>query len=387
MSAADSSPPSHRRRKRPAGKAEALDEAIGMIYEAASDVALWPKALTSIVSFVGNSGSHLAFIDDVTGLISPDVFVGMPPELMNKYNGERVKSCPRIQSARRNPLGAMCYDYQHIPENEIDRNEYYDWLQRQGDSIRYYLATQLDTYNGSEGWLSMAFRRSEGHAGPEHMRRLQAVLPHVNRAVRISQRLGNWELASSGTLAALNALDFCVYILGTGERLLQMNANGDRLLRAGKVIRMTGGRLQLTDPEADRAFGRYVAQARNPQHGASSDGGGLMVRCQVSGEAYRVTVSPLRMQIRELGFGTTSAIVFVECKTHAVAEPATLQERFRLTPAETRLAVGLAQGRSLREIATAHGVSTNTVRSQLQSLLQKTGAKRQAELVRMLLVP
>ncbi len=58
--------------------------------------------------------------------------------------------------------------------------------------------------------------------------------------------------------------------------------------------------------------------------------------------------------------------------------------RHGLTPAETKLLESLVQGSSLVEHAGAHGISVNTARVHMQRVLEKTGARRQANLVRML---
>ena len=58
--------------------------------------------------------------------------------------------------------------------------------------------------------------------------------------------------------------------------------------------------------------------------------------------------------------------------------------RFDLTPTETRVLAGLAQGLSTRDYAEKHGVSVNTVRVHVQRILDKTEAGSQADLLRML---
>jgi DNA-binding CsgD family transcriptional regulator len=61
------------------------------------------------------------------------------------------------------------------------------------------------------------------------------------------------------------------------------------------------------------------------------------------------------------------------------------KELFNFTPAETALAYHLANGRSLEEAAEALNIMRNTARAHLRSMFSKTGASRQAELVRVLL--
>ena len=53
-----------------------------------------------------------------------------------------------------------------------------------------------------------------------------------------------------------------------------------------------------------------------------------------------------------------------------------------LSPAETGLASRLVRGLSLRQAAAELGISDNTARSHLKHVFAKTGARRQADLVR-----
>jgi DNA-binding CsgD family transcriptional regulator len=57
-----------------------------------------------------------------------------------------------------------------------------------------------------------------------------------------------------------------------------------------------------------------------------------------------------------------------------------LNSRLRLTPAEARIALGVARGETLAAIAAANGISVQTVRTQLKAIFTKTGVHRQAEL-------
>lgn len=61
-----------------------------------------------------------------------------------------------------------------------------------------------------------------------------------------------------------------------------------------------------------------------------------------------------------------------------------LAELFGLTPAEGRLAMHLADGKRLKDIATIFGVSMSTLRTQLSSVLKKAGVERQTDLVRII---
>ncbi len=60
-----------------------------------------------------------------------------------------------------------------------------------------------------------------------------------------------------------------------------------------------------------------------------------------------------------------------------------LATTFSLTPAETRLVEHLLAGRNLKESAGALGVAMTTAKSHLENIFQKTGVRRQGELMRL----
>lgn len=62
-------------------------------------------------------------------------------------------------------------------------------------------------------------------------------------------------------------------------------------------------------------------------------------------------------------------------------DPRRLQSRFGLTPAEARVAAGLAAGASTAELAERFGVQVNTVHAHLKRALAKTQCARQTQLV------
>lgn len=60
-------------------------------------------------------------------------------------------------------------------------------------------------------------------------------------------------------------------------------------------------------------------------------------------------------------------------------------KRYRLTPAETRLAAHLLNGGTTGSYTADHGVSRHTVRNQLRSIYAKTNTNRQVSLLQLLL--
>jgi DNA-binding CsgD family transcriptional regulator len=82
--------------------------------------------------------------------------------------------------------------------------------------------------------------------------------------------------------------------------------------------------------------------------------------------------------------GPHTVVVLVDLDTAPRPTPEALQKIFGLTPAEAKIAIEIARGRSLEEIAQEASLSIATVRKQLASIFTKTNTHRQAGLVALL---
>ena len=94
------------------------------------------------------------------------------------------------------------------------------------------------------------------------------------------------------------------------------------------------------------------------------------------------------MTVRQMDFGArgVGALVLIADPTsHSVIEPDTVAATLGLTPSESRVATLLAEGRSVRDIASATGRRESSIRWHIKQIYRKLGISRQAELVRLVL--
>ncbi|MEA2934996.1 MAG: hypothetical protein QOD74_1642 [Variibacter sp.] len=89
-------------------------------------------------------------------------------------------------------------------------------------------------------------------------------------------------------------------------------------------------------------------------------------------------------QVRDVTSDGSSIVIILNLDAHPEPSPITLQNLFGLTLAETQLAIQIARGKTLSEVARNRRLSRTTVRSQLASIFAKTQTGRQAELVALL---
>ena len=127
---------------------------------------------------------------------------------------------------------------------------------------------------------------------------------------------------------------------------------------------------------------------RSPQEVALEDIGGLLLLPRAWPlRPLMVTVTPLAPRQRNgsiaPGMPQPSALLLIHDPDRAVAMPAEhLVRVYGLTLAEAKLAAALAGGSSLGAYADNARITIGTARWYLKQVLAKTGAHRQSELVR-----
>jgi DNA-binding CsgD family transcriptional regulator len=311
----------------------------------------------------------------------------MPDKMIEEYNGDVIKECPRWANARRHPHRTFLFDYQHIDERQIDSNEYYHWLQSKGDQIRYYLGGRLRLGNSLDGFQSLAFRKKEGHSQKKHLERFSQILPHVQHAIQIGQRLGTWHFAARSALEALDKLAQGVVIFDESGKYIAVNWCAERLLRPPYRIALTGNRLKAFDAAANQQLqvliGRCAATAAG---NGKFEGGTVKIPADLQAAPLNLHVYPLKLPLESFNGSRSAVAVFFKDPMQANAiDDAALKATFGLTAAERRLTMLLLQGTTMKEASKTLEVSPNTAQSQLKSIFSKVGVHRQAELIRVLL--
>ena len=102
-----------------------------------------------------------------------------------------------------------------------------------------------------------------------------------------------------------------------------------------------------------------------------------------------VVIVPLHIKTERFAEQGPIAAIFVtdpDMPLHSSNQQQQLRELYSLTAGEARFAAWLLQGKSVDEAAVAMGITVNTARAYLKRIYQKTGVRRQPELMRLLLL-
>lgn len=147
------------------------------------------------------------------------------------------------------------------------------------------------------------------------------------------------------------------------------------------VVRDRGDRLHFVDAGADSVFVRAIAQ--KSQHGAKSM---RSIPIPAAGERPPLILhmAPVAGAARDIFVATSCLLVATAVVPAEIPTAEVIQALLDLTPAEARIARGIANGSTVEQLAGESRISPATVLVQLRSIFDKTGVSRQVDLVRLL---
>lgn len=223
------------------------------------------------------------------------------------------------------------------------------------------------------------------HIDPECQDLYRRLLPHLRRACEMQRRLAQQSLGQCGALEALDGLAGGVMVLDGMGRVCYANKTAEKLLASRQGLRLDqAGSVRAMLQWQNVKLQRLVEQAAAGE--GDLDCRGCLRVSRALGQPLVLMVAPLLDAGTVWGEKKAGVLVFVHDPDHAPTLLAdTLRWHFELTPSQARLAAALAAGSSVAECAETHGISVATVRTHLKEIFAKTGARRQADLVRLLL--
>jgi len=168
--------------------------------------------------------------------------------------------------------------------------------------------------------------------------------------------------------------------LDNSGAIVDASARAREILDRERAFRVSNGRLRTRQSEDAEALESLLELVLG-NNAAGSKGGPVSVGRRP--DPRPLTVYAQRVDLDHAGVAAVVVVVDPWCPTQL--SPEQVAKSLRLTPAESRVAVALAEGLTTGEIADATGRAVHTVRWLVQRALEKTFCSRQAELVRLVL--
>jgi DNA-binding CsgD family transcriptional regulator len=371
-------------------RADTLQRLIEPLYAAPGTQSGWLTFLRELCLRMGGSGVH--FIS-VSGSARSDVSITTVEsrEALEDYQQHWTALDPWGQSARLHEASGptVLLGEEIISHAALKRTGYYFDFARRYDLVRAAIGL---VERGDDGVSVVSINRSERQPAfhGQDAALLSALIPHLRRGLQLHKRLLSADLRVTDLSGVVEAMPHAVMLVNALGRVTMINGAASRLVALRDGLTMDGGELRTADHAANEQLRTAIADACRTSAGEGIGSGGRLLLRRPSGRRSLVAVvSPLsraRTSVELRAAGSAGAMVIVTDPESGEAPSADLLRMlFHLTPSEAKLAQLLVRGVPLGEAAGQLGVAVETVRKKLQSIFEKTGTHRQAELVTLLL--
>ena len=343
-----------------------------------------------------------ALIDEACGITSNCLLVGEgPPDDLRVltvglyYRGQRHEDLEREYLEVYHPIDERIPRFRQLPDshlvhvkdlytaeelktsptyNEILlRSQYQNGLNVRLDGPdTSHISWGLGDPVASDGW------------GSSEIATIKRLLPHIRQFIRVRQALVRAEAHETTVTALLDNPRIGVLHLDRRGQIIAVNDRARSILRHGDGLSDRDGVLLGARKAADRLHLEGLVASALPVGGAIAVSGSMLLGRSSGLPPFVVHVKPVAVPQPDYGARHVAALVLiVEPGSQHRIDPDLVARTLELTPMESRVAAGLAEGRSVDEMAGAMGNTKHAVYWHLQRIYRKLSISRQAELVRL----
>ena len=351
------------------------DGLVDAVYDTVMRPERWPDVLDRLAADADCPTATLIATDGLamTGWIGN----AASTDAMDSYFRDgRAASDPTLARALAAGITGFVGDHDLFGGDEIDGLPLYRAFRRPS-GLGWQAVTVIGETADYPVLLTVHRPYERGPVRPEAIARLNRLHPDLARAAKLSAQLKREQAGVA--VAALARLGLPAAALAADGRTRAANAAFRELMPDLAMERPD--RLGFADAAVDRLFRNRIERGH-----ADGDAGGLTlpVPAAAGSDALVVHLAPLPAAVQDVFGAARWLVICARVSDTGRVDPMLLQALFGLTPAEVRVAHGLASGETLSGLAAHHGLGRETVRSQLKSVMLKTRTHRQADLVRLL---
>ena len=365
-------------------EATRLLDLVGDIYDAALEPPLWMGVLEKAASFVGGSGASIFSQDAVNRVGSSYCQFGVDRRYEALYFDKYIKYDPLSTVYLILSVGEVSSSSLLLPPAEFFETRFYkEWAAPQGWTDNIFAI--LEKSPTSVGVFVVFRHERDGLADESSRRLLRLIAPHLRRAALVGKVI-DLKASEAATFAdVLDGLSAGVFLVDAAGRIVHANSSGRDILAADDILRSVAGRLVARDPLVNKALHDAVRAAKDGDAAIGVQGVALPLIAH-DGERRIAHLLPLTSgQRRRTGAAAaaTAALFVRKAAIDAPSPPEAIARAYGLTPTELRVLLALVEAGSGPGIAEALGIGESTVKTHLGRLFQKTGAKHQADLVKL----
>lgn len=257
---------------------------------------------------------------------------------------------------------------------------------------QHYLLAQGARYNSAIGLrisdevstvLVLELPRDRGPLSIEERYWADRVAKHLQDALRAHERVRKMAAQALAGHQLLAAFPYPIWLIDADRFVMFSNPCAAVALEQDRWVVIHENRLKLRNPRNDRHLTECLAAMASAPHGNRQLVDARYHPSEPPTWLHLVAVRPMAVMG---AFGDRPFILATLLSPDQVRplDSHALGEVFGFTPMQARVAVALADGLTAREIAERFGCAEPTVRTHLRVVMEKLGARRLADAIRLL---
>lgn len=363
------------------------EKLLSLVYATQTDPSMWQDFCDEL-NFVSTVPvmmfGHNLTSNESLGLLGG----GLDPVELETYHAYFADQNPWMQMNAVMPTGMVGVSDQALERRDLFKTEFYnDWLRRQEDIVAGPFMMCHRTSNTFVGIAAACQQRNVEATLPKAHALLDALAPHLKRAISFSTLLKS---AQNPSFQFFQASKHAVILLTRQGKVALVNNAAETLLSRFSICSVTNSNAIVSGRDTVSGFIARLSSAM-----LANDPGALPDSLFLNEADQHRFVMHAHMfpDLSQHAFPATAwsepivaAIVIVG--GHSSQAPDNFQNiaaSFGATTAEQRLADALVRGQNLVDYADARMLSRHTVRNQMRALLHKSGCRNQTDFVRLII--
>jgi DNA-binding CsgD family transcriptional regulator/PAS domain-containing protein len=362
-----------------------LSGLLDLLYAGVGESDGWHRFLEELTEVAHASMAVLLFFDQTQARYAVNASAGISPEANGEYASYYGKQDVWYLGTHGKLFSGRVFDGREgCPTEKLIKTEFYnDFLVR--FDCAHECGAAIEFQPRSNSILSLLRGRSAGPFSEEHLRLLGSVLPHVQRGLQLHRRIIDLRLKSETQSWALDQVSFGIVLLSRDGKTRFANRPATEICLRRNALELKQGGLHAVCAQEDAEL-QAMIQAAATLSARAKNVRPVMEIAREEGSPLFLAVSRARTaEFLSVAADAVVAVFITDPDRQPRTSAEMLSHLFRLTPAEARLAVILAQGNTVKDSAEQLRVTVQTVRSRLKQVFLKTGTSRQSELIRLLL--
>ncbi len=352
---------------------------IDKIYSAAADPSQWPSVADSIQSAIGGHSVNLV-LHDLVDLRLNYAYTPSIPETDTLHYNQEISQRDELLALYKNFEVGTAYLTQDIldasqRESLFAMQEFYNKFQYHNFNAGFFFK------QGSQaGWISVVRKSTESVFSADEKQLMGSLLPHMNTAMSLNERLLNAQQSSQLCIDSLDRLQRACAFLSSSGKIILKNQQFDQLL-SDNSIRVKDEKIVLPDASANLQLQKMISAYGAAYSIDSSQD--LMPFETKENHRFVLHCLPYRPNENQLNFvgEEIKSVVFIQEVTTALNAPKSIDRLWNLTPTEHSILNSFIEGQSTTDVVHAENLSKNAIKFHMKNIFRKTDTHSQTALI------